>query len=467
VWLNGALLTQHVGGHLPFQALATELLRPSNNRLTVAVNNELSANTLPPGQVIVRQDFQGRNFTEMQPNFDFFPYAGIHRSVSLSNVPEYRIVDLTVKTFLRNDAGIIEYSVKTSEYNGLDTKISVVVMDKAGEVVGRLAGSFGFLSINNVRLWRPFPGTANETAGYRYRMTVELYSGSRLIDCIEQSIGIREVKLFSDGFRINGLPIYLRGFGRHEDENIRGRGLSLPTLIKDFNLMKWTGANCFRTSHYPYSEELMEEADAQGFLVINEVPAVGLDRKSFNNTVILKQHLQVVRELIDRDKNRPSVIAWSIANEPRSDVKEAESYFNKIAAQVKASDAKMKRPITAAISVDPTKDYATWSLDFVMINRYFAWYSDAGYTQLIRGEMLEAVQQFIDRFGIPAMISEYGADTVPGLHSGPSFVFSEEYQVELLFENHAAFDKLKAEKKLIGELIWNFADFQTKQGNHS
>ena len=54
---------------------------------------------------------------------------------------------------------------------------------------------------------------------------------------------------------------------------LRGRGLDLVTLVKDFNLMRWTGANSFRTSHYPYSEELMDLADEQGFMIIDEVPA--------------------------------------------------------------------------------------------------------------------------------------------------------------------------------------------------
>ena len=59
---------------------------------------------------------------------------------------------------------------------------------------------------------------------------------------------------------------------------IRGRGLDLPLIARDFHMLKWLGANCFRTSHYPYAEEMMDQADQHGIVVINECPAVGLQR---------------------------------------------------------------------------------------------------------------------------------------------------------------------------------------------
>ncbi len=108
--------------------------------------------------------------------------------------------------------------------------------------------------------------------------------------------------------------MYLRGFGCHEDYDIRGRGLDLVSLTKDFNLYKWMGANAIRTTHYPYSEEYMDFADNHGIMVIDECQAVGLT--SFDEPV-KKIHAHMITELITRDKNRASVIMWSIANEPR------------------------------------------------------------------------------------------------------------------------------------------------------
>ena len=83
---------------------------------------------------------------------------------------------------------------------------------------------------------------------------------------------------------------------------------------------RWTGANSFRTSHYPYAEEILDFADSQGIVIIDECPGVALDH--FGDD-LLRNHLTVMKELVARDKNRPSVVMWSIANEPRSNKKSA------------------------------------------------------------------------------------------------------------------------------------------------
>ena len=116
---------------------------------------------------------------------------------------------------------------------------------------------------------------------------------------------------------LNGQPVQLNGFGRHEDFIASGKGLNLPLLVKDYQLMRWTGANSYRTSHYPYSEEEMQLADREGFLIIDEIPAVSLQFDTEANMAErLRMCLQQIDELIARDKNHPSVVMWCVANEP-------------------------------------------------------------------------------------------------------------------------------------------------------
>jgi beta-glucuronidase len=155
----------------------------------------------------------------------------------------------------------------------------------------------------------------------------------------------------------------------------------------------------------------MDEADAQGIVVINECPAVGLH--AFDDT-LLKQHLQTITELIQRDKNRPSVVMWSLANEPRSAHKEALDYFKKLADHARSLDN--TRPITAATMVDSAKDLMSASLDVLMINRYYGWYSNTGYPQVIQKMVVKDFDGWFQTHKKPIMISEYGADTVAGLH---------------------------------------------------
>ena len=95
-------------------------------------------------------------------------------------------------------------------------------------------------------------------------------------DFYEETFGIRSIEVGEKDFRINGESFYFRGFGKHEDSDMHGKGLDEALNIRDFNLLKWIGANSFRTSHYPYSEELMMLADREGFVLIDEVPAVGM-----------------------------------------------------------------------------------------------------------------------------------------------------------------------------------------------
>jgi beta-glucuronidase len=151
----------------------------------------------------------------------------------------------------------------------------------------------------------------------------------------------------------------------------------------------------------------MDEADAQGIVVINECPAVGL--KAFDDT-LLKQHLCTITELIQRDKNRPSVVMWSIANEPHSAESAALEYFKKVATHAKSLDN--TRPITAATNQNYKTDKMSASLDVLMVNRYYGWYSDTGYSQVIQKHILSDSETHKK----PIMISEYGADTVAGLH---------------------------------------------------
>jgi len=130
--------------------------------------------------------------------------------------------------------------------------------------------------------------------------------------------------LVEHNLHINGKPFYFRGFGRHEDWSIHGKGIDNANIVKDHNLVKWTGANSYRTSHYPYVEENMYLTDQLGIVVVDEVPAVALDGFGAE---LLENHKQAMREPVQREKNRPSVVMWSVGNEPQSQKKEADPYF--------------------------------------------------------------------------------------------------------------------------------------------
>jgi beta-glucuronidase len=277
-------------------------------------------------------------------------------------------------------------------------------------------------------------------------------------DVYRLKFGIRSIEYGGNYFKINGKPFYFRGFGRHEDYSVRGRGVDWAMLVKDHNLIQWTGANSYRTSHYPYAEEILDLADRLGIVIIDESPAIGLS--GFGDE-LLANHVQVMEELVMRDKNRASVIMWSIGNEPKSMQQASTLYFEKVIAETKRLDPG-NRPVTIVLSEGFHADKGPRGLDVVSINRYFGWYGNTGRPEVIRLQMPTDVKAWYSHYRKPILVTEYGAGSIVGMHQNPSFVWTEDYQVDYLYEHFKAFDLLRNETDyFIGEMIWNFADFAT------
>lgn len=316
---------------------------------------------------------------------------------------------------------------------------------------------------------------------YLYRLVIQITDDTQIVDEYEQEIGIRTVEVKDTQILLNGSPVYLRGFGKHEDSDVVGRGFNIGVMKRDFELMKWIGANSFRTSHYPYSEEIYQMADREGFLIIDEVPAVGLFESMMNfaeastgkktaffeketTPVLLKAHLKAVEEMIIRDKNHPCVVAWSLLNEPETTNEAAVPYFKEIFDRALELDPQ-KRPRTFALIMNSRPDTCRCYQfsDIVALNRYYGWYVSGGY-EIADAEMM--FRKEMDGWAAlnlnkPFIFTEYGADTLGSEHKLPSVMWSQEYQDEYLKMTHGVFDAYDFVK---GEQIWNFADFQTTEG---
>ncbi|NYF12259.1 beta-glucuronidase [Pseudoclavibacter sp. JAI123] len=465
VYVGDQLVGEHVGGYTPFDIDITDLAPAGSAfRLTVAVSGDLTNETIPPGKIEV--GFDGKR---KQTYFhDFYNYAGLARSVSLHSVPVRSISDVTVRTTFEDKVGAVDYQVDAAD--GLDVRVRLA--DASGAVVATADGAAGVLTVQDVTLWQP-------GAAYLYELTVEALDGSDIVDSYPVPVGVRTVEVRGAEFLVNGEPFYFTGFGKHEDTTVRGKGHDNAYLVHDFQLLEWTGANSFRTSHYPYAEEVLEFADRHGILVIDETAAVGLNMgvvggmsgtppfptfsEQYANERTQAAHEQHLRELITRDKNHPSVVMWSIANEPASNEDGAREYFEPLVNLVREMDP--TRPITYSLVMFATfkNDQIIDLFDVVSINRYYGWYVTAG--DLASAElMLEGdLRGWIERTGKPIMMSEYGADTQEGLHSVWDQVWTEEYQASFLAMYHRVFDRLP---EFVGEQVWNFADFATTNGLH-
>jgi beta-glucuronidase len=270
-------------------------------------------------------------------------------------------------------------------------------------------------------------------------------------------IGIRTIAVEGDALLLNGKPIYLKGFGRHEDFPIAGRGMVPAVIVKDYALMKWVGANSFRTTHYPYSDQMMDLADRLGFLVIDETPAVGLFFAEEGLARRAELCRQYIRELVARDKNHPSVIAWSIANEPHSSLPTAKPFFQNLSDLCKSLDT--TRPITLATYIGVGEESFEYC-DIMCLNRYSGWYSQSGQIDEGAACLSTEIDAMYQKYHKPLILTEFGADTIAGFHAQPPEMFAEEYQAEMLA---AYIQVLRSKSFVVGEHVWNLCDFKTSQ----
>ena len=223
VWINGEFVVRHSIGHLPFEAEITNHLNfGQENRITVVCDNTLTQTTIPQGNVVEKEVDGGTEIIQ-EYSFDFFNYAGIHRSVHLYTTPltyikEVVIIDTTIDN---NENGHVSFRIATND-ESTTTYATVLIYDKEEKLVVThpVDESFsGEAVISNVRKWWPY--LMYPEPGYLYTMEVRLStSAQEIIDIYRMKFGVRTLRWTNTSFLINEKPIYFRGFGKHEDSDV-------------------------------------------------------------------------------------------------------------------------------------------------------------------------------------------------------------------------------------------------------
>ncbi|MCF6468689.1 DUF4981 domain-containing protein [Nonomuraea sp. MG754425] len=280
VWLNGEPLGHSKGSRLPFEFDVTERVRPGGNLLAVRV-----------------QRWSSGSYLEDQ---DMWWLPGIFRDVELLARPEGGIDDFTVHASYRDGSGTL---LVTADAPGLVEIPSLGLSVRTGEQV----------TVPGVRPW-----SAEDPHLYRGTLAA---AG----ETIELAVGFRTVEIADGRLLINGAPVLFRGVNRHEHDPDRGRSLDLATMVRDVELMKRHNVNAVRTAHYPPHPEFLRLCDEYGLWVVDECdiethgfiysgwegnpPAAPMWRDAL---------LDRARRMVERDKNHPSVVVWSLGNESDS-----------------------------------------------------------------------------------------------------------------------------------------------------
>ena len=385
VFLNGQFLGNHYGGSTPFCVELTEALIAGENWLMLCVNNRRTRDRVP-----------------MQ-NTDWFNYGGIYREVALYETSATVIRDF----FVALEAGEIVVRVRvdgpadTARFRLPELGIDAPVALSDGQGEARIAA--------DPELWSP-------EAPKLYEVELEA-EGDRVTD----RVGFRCIERRGTEIYLNGAPLFLRGISVHEDDVTLGKVTDEADIRRRFAHARELGCNFLRLAHYPHHELAARIADETGLLLWEEIPVYwAID---FENPATYADASNQLRELIRRDRNRASVIIWSVGNEnPDTDAR--LTFMKGLADLARAEDP--TRLTAAACLINHEKlaieDRLTDHIDVIGINEYYGWY-ERDFEDLVR----IGANSRPDR---PVVISETGAD---GDHeAGPEEgLFSLAYQAEV------------------------------------
>ncbi len=454
VWVNSFFVGEHEGGFTPFAVNAEKALKfGDNNVVVVMVDDTLTKRTIPPGE--------GMN----QTYFDFFQYGGIQREVYLLAVHKIHIRDVWVRTNIKEFDGILDIDIEALSELEKERfcKVNLKMYD-GNELVAESRVSYMAsphipkslyqkITLKAAKFWSP-------ESPNLYTLKVSIILDEQEIDRKDVRLGIRTVKVENGKILLNGRPVFLKGCARHEDFPVLGKAVHGAVLRKDYGLMRELGCNSFRTTHYPYSRSNLDLADEYGFLVILETPAVGF-RKAigrFDDPEIVEKVKRVTQETIKRDRNRPSVIMYSLFNEPDSEQEDFRTLLKE--AKNEANKTDPTRPVTF-VSDRPLNDLCLDIVDVLCHNFYFGWYMLYGDLAAAEKRLSETLDEIHRRFpDKPIIVTEFGADAIDGVHKDPPEMWSEEYQAELIKTYWKVF---LSKDYVVGGHIWNFADFKVGQ----
>ncbi len=423
VYINGLSVGEHEGGFTPFYFEITDIVRKSNNIIVVKVDNKRLVDGVPT------------------VNTDWWNYGGLTRHVMLIECPKTFIEDY----FIQLEKGSMKQIWGWIKLNGdkRQQKVTLTIPEvNISETI--TTNTDGYVEIHSTakfELWSP----ENPKL---YEVIIKSES-----DTIRDWIGFRCIETRGTDLLLNGNPLFLRGISIHEEAPIRGgRACTQEDAQILLGWAKDLNCNFIRLAHYPHNEFMLRLADRLGLLVWAEIPVYWTiswkNSRTYNNT---KTQLT---EMIMRDKNRASIILWSLSNEtPISD--ERTDFLKNLAYHARSLDP--TRLLTAAlnrqfmdeytiITNDPLGEY----IDVVGYNEYIGWYN--GLPEKCDQIMWKTI------YDKPHIMSEFGGGALYGYHGDTETRWTEEYQ-EYLYKQQI--NMLKKIQFLRGMTPWILMDFRS------
>lgn len=423
VYLNGEKLGIHEGGFTPFNFEVSTVLLPGDNHVVVKVDNIRHRDAIPT------------------INTDWWNYGGITRDVKLIEEPGTFIEDYGLALNPDDPNSIIGELQLNGTDRETEVSISIPELNLSKKVMTDKAGKARFtITSRKIRYWSP-----EHPKLYNVEFQTDHQS-------LKDQIGFRTIKTEGPNILLNGKSIFLRGICIHEENGPRGgRAFSESDALLSLTMAKELGCNYVRLAHYPHNEHIIRLADRLGLMVWEEIPVYWT--VEFSNPETLLKAKSQLKEAIKRDRNRASIIIWSMANEtPPSD--DRNNFIKQLVDLTRSLDG--TRLISAALEkhnkngVNIVDDTLGSYLDIVAFNQYTGWYG---------GSLENAPESKWDiQFNKPVVISEFGGGALQGLHGSEKERWTEEYQEYLYQQNLKMIDRIP---NIRGTSPWILMDFRS------
>lgn len=429
VYLNGEKIGFHEGGFSPFAFEVTDKLK-EKNFLVVRVENSREKDRVP-------------NLTT-----DWWNYGGITRDVMLLKLPDTFIEDYHIYLDKDNPSKI-RGSVKINSKSGTGSSASVSIPELKLTANITLEDGVGEFTLPAKKVKRWFPERPK-----LYEVKFSIQSNE-----VTDRVGFRTIEAKGEDILLNGQSIFLRGISLHEENPMKpGRVSTRAETEMLFNWAQELNCNFIRLAHYPHSEYASRLADEMGFLLWEEVPVYwGID---YENPSTLENAKTQLRELVMRDRNRASVIVWSLANE--TPVIPSRTDFLK---EMKATAVELdnQRLISAALERDETPglkemhipDPFADEVDLLSCNEYVGWYGTTP-------EYCAEVTWKLEEHDKPFFVSEFGGGALYNYRGDSLQRWTEDYQMYLYREQLKMLRKIPS---LRGMTPWILVDFRSPRRN--
>jgi beta-glucuronidase len=422
-WVNGIKVCEHEGGYTAFNCEVTAALKDGANFVVAVVDNTRLEDGVPTLQT------------------DWWNYGGLHREVSLIDLPESFIDQYDLHLSRTAESTLEGWAHLNGAAAGSKVEVEIPELQAKASAVTDAAGKAVFqIPVKNLSRWSP-----ENPKLY----AVQFASGE---DVVHEQIGFRTIEVRGTRILLNGKPVFLHGICIHAEAPWRtGRAWSTEDAETLLGWAQELGANFVRLAHYPHDETMLRLADKKGLLVWSENPvywALLFDQKQ-----VYEKARQQLDEEINTARNHASIILWSMANEtPNREVR--TRFIGDLAAHARALDP--TRLITAALLVrgeGATKivdDPLGKVLDVIGINEYIGWYEQ-------HPESADTTEWKI-AYQKPLLVSEFGGAAKAGLHGGENDRWSEEFQANIYRHQLAMLNRIP---QLRGISPWILMDFRS------